>query len=139
MKINVNSIPIEGIDLEEEISYSELDLDTEVVRVLSPIRVKARITKITNTVTIDLSLNLKLHLVCSRCLKKLERYIHKDLRFTYQVEKVNQIIDLNQDIRQEVILDYPLKPLCSPTCKGLCASCGKDLNEGDCDCHLKNT
>ena len=28
----------------------------------------------------------------------------------------------------------PMKPLCKPDCKGLCPSCGKDLNLGACGC-----
>jgi uncharacterized protein len=43
-------------------------------------------------------------------------------------------IDLNPDIREEIILVYPIKPLCSIDCKGLCPKCGKNLNEGKCNC-----
>lgn len=35
---------------------------------------------------------------------------------------------------QQFLLDLPLKTLCAEACKGLCARCGKDLNEGPCDC-----
>ncbi len=37
-------------------------------------------------------------------------------------------IDLTPLIREEVILAMPLKPLCRPDCRGLCAVCGEDLN-----------
>lgn len=35
---------------------------------------------------------------------------------------------------QQFVLDLPFKTLCAASCKGLCARCGKDLNEGPCDC-----
>jgi uncharacterized protein len=43
-------------------------------------------------------------------------------------------IDLGETLREELLLALPLAPLCSEACKGLCARCGKDLNEGPCDC-----
>ncbi len=41
-------------------------------------------------------------------------------------------IDLAETVRQDVLLELPMKPLCSANCKGLCVHCGHDLNEGPC-------
>ena len=46
-------------------------------------------------------------------------------------------LDLDDFLYTEVIVNLPLKHLCSEDCKGLCAKCGKDLNEGDCGCPKK--
>jgi uncharacterized protein len=43
-------------------------------------------------------------------------------------------IDLEPMLVDALTLSLPLKPLCDPDCKGLCASCGADLNQGSCDC-----
>lgn len=43
-------------------------------------------------------------------------------------------IDLEETLREELLLALPYAPLCSEACKGLCPTCGKDLNEGPCDC-----
>lgn len=43
-------------------------------------------------------------------------------------------IDLRPALREGVLLNVPPSPLCSDDCKGLCPTCGKDLNEGDCRC-----
>jgi len=45
-----------------------------------------------------------------------------------------QEIDLEETLREEVLLSLPYAPLCREDCKGLCGTCGKDLNEGPCDC-----
>jgi uncharacterized protein len=52
----------------------------------------------------------------------------------YPLDSSTTFIDLNPDIREEVILDYPIKPLCSLLCKGLCLKCGNNKNEGGCNC-----
>jgi uncharacterized protein len=41
-------------------------------------------------------------------------------------------IDLAPALREQVLLATPPSPLCREDCKGLCATCGKDLNQGDC-------
>lgn len=50
----------------------------------------------------------------------------------YEVEGFD--IDLEPMVRDLVALSMPLNPVCKQDCKGLCATCGKDLNEGPCSC-----
>ncbi len=44
------------------------------------------------------------------------------------------ILDLSEALRQYVLLATPMKPLCSSLCRGLCTRCGKNLNQGPCEC-----
>ena len=134
MKININQIPAEGLTLEEDESASILDLETETIKFPQALRIKARLFKITNIVSADVILSTALRTICSRCLNEIEIDFQKSLKLNYQVSKSEQVVDLNPEIREEIIVDYPLKPLCSQNCKGLCPKCGKNLNEGDCYC-----
>jgi uncharacterized protein len=134
MKININKIPLEGIVLDEEIATRALDLETDIVKFNGPIKIRAQVSKITNAVTVNLSLNGSLRLICSRCLNDFEISLNKNLRLNYLASKSEPVIDLDPDIRQEIILDYPMKPLCKPNCQGLCPKCGKNMNEGECNC-----
>ena len=43
-------------------------------------------------------------------------------------------LELAPMLREHVILSMPMQPLCSDDCLGLCARCGKNLNEGPCQC-----
>ena len=43
-------------------------------------------------------------------------------------------IDLEETLREELLVALPLAPLCAETCKGLCPNCGQDLNVGSCTC-----
>ena len=43
-------------------------------------------------------------------------------------------IDLDQVVRDAVVLELPPAPLCRDDCRGLCPICGADRNDTDCDC-----
>ena len=43
-------------------------------------------------------------------------------------------IDLDPYVFEEVMLNIPIKALCSESCKGMCPTCGKNLNIGECQC-----
>lgn len=43
-------------------------------------------------------------------------------------------IDLAPALREQILLAVPPSPVCDEACKGLCPTCGKDLNAGECGC-----
>jgi uncharacterized protein len=43
-------------------------------------------------------------------------------------------IDLGPMVRDAIVLELPMAPLCREDCRGLCPQCGADRNEGDCAC-----
>ncbi len=134
MKILVNQVSSEGLFLEEDIDPAQLDLETELIKFDSSLKVKARAVRITNALAIDLNIKAKLHAGCSRCLDEFGWELNKDVRLDYPLDASIAFIDLNPEIREEVILDYPIKPLCNLSCKGLCIKCGNNLNQGGCNC-----
>ena len=71
---------------------------------------------------------------CSRCLEEFEWQFNKDVQLSYPIDSSATFIDLNPDIREDIMLDYPIKPLCKLNCEGLCLKCGKNKNEGGCNC-----
>lgn len=52
---------------------------------------------------------------------------------------VDNIFDLDELMRQSVLISIPIKPICSEECRGLCPTCGADLNEGQCSCPTQET
>lgn len=48
---------------------------------------------------------------------------------------IHHILDLSEVVRQSLVLAVPMVPLCRAACQGLCPNCGKNWNEGPCDCH----
>jgi uncharacterized protein len=45
-----------------------------------------------------------------------------------------KVIDLGRLMREQFYLAVPMKPLCRVTCRGLCPTCGTNLNDGACAC-----
>jgi len=43
-------------------------------------------------------------------------------------------LDLSPVVREDMLVSLPIRVLCRPDCKGLCSQCGKNWNEGPCDC-----
>ncbi|MGH8935253.1 MAG: YceD family protein [Acidimicrobiia bacterium] len=74
---------------------------------------------------------------CNRCLREWEDlglvpvvqlYGPEPDEDGYRLEP-GDLIDLEQLFRDEITLSFPLAPVCRPECRGLCPSCGIDLNE----------
>jgi len=134
VKLDTRRISFEGITCNEEIDPQTLDIQTEVIKFRRPINVTAQVSKVTNAVSVSLALNTAMQAICSRCLGEFEIELKKNLKLNFTVNQTSPVIDLDPEIREEMMLDYPIKPLCSPNCKGLCQKCGKNLNEGGCSC-----
>ncbi len=80
---------------------------------------------------------------CSLCLAPVSIDIHVDFSEKYSDDDssdedfwgyTGKKIDFLPSIIDNIILNLPMKSLCSPDCKGLCNECGKNLNNGHCDC-----
>lgn len=84
---------------------------------------------------------------CARCLCELDGVFGFDFEKTVANEGTLQNedsddylvirgaqLDIGGPVAEQIALDFPLRLLCSEDCKGLCPSCGKNLNEGKCSC-----
>ncbi len=65
-----------------------------------------------------------------------ERYVPEDAADEDEdaYRMVDDVIDLEPLVRDAVLLELPLAPLCAETCLGLCPQCGTNWNESPCDC-----
>lgn len=72
---------------------------------------------------------------CSRCLKLFEQKIEIPFDCSFGREEFE--CDIMEEVRETVLLNIPMKPLCSKDCKGLCTVCGNNKNEKDCFCEQK--
>lgn len=76
-------------------------------------------------------------LQCSRCLKSYKHPVEITLTQLYPPETGE--INLEEEIRESLILNVPSKPLCGAGCRGLCPVCGGNLNDADCGCKTAET
>jgi len=133
MKIYVDKIPEGGIELTDKIKPEALLIDSEGISFIKPIDVKAKISKSGSEIFADISLKAPVEYTCGKCLSKFEGVFAKKFNMIQEV-KPAEIVDLDDEIRQEIVLDYPMKIVCKAECKGLCPNCGQNLNTGECDC-----
>jgi uncharacterized protein len=64
-------------------------------------------------------------------VKEDEELSRADLDVDYYTA---EMVNLENILREQVLLTLPLKPLCSETCRGICPRCGVDLNRETCQC-----
>lgn len=79
---------------------------------------------------------------CVRCLRVLHSRIVVELDDVYlppseaadadTFEIIDEHIDLEPGVRDALVLELPLNPLCSADCRGLCPQCGADRNVASC-------
>lgn len=98
------------------------------------------------------SLSAAVSFDCDRCLKPLTIPVEQAFDLTYvppirTVEEkeladddllvafyTDQVIDVDDLVREQIELALPMSRLCSDECPGLCPKCGSDLNEKTCTC-----
>ena len=85
---------------------------------------------------------------CGRCLEEVPTNVHLEIdkeikldKSTVDDEEVDDIdyligfdLDVDRLIYEEILVNWPMKVLCSDDCKGICKVCGINLNKGDCNC-----
>jgi len=133
MKVLINEIPPEGLTLKGKLDPAGLNLDTKQVNFSSPINAECFLTKTKDDLFVKCRLTAQAQETCSRCLTEFDMKLQKELDLHYQLSGELAIV-LDDGIKDEIIIDYPMKVLCKEDCKGLCQQCGKNLNEGPCGC-----
>lgn len=79
---------------------------------------------------------------CRRCLGPIEATMAAPILEVFEDEPtegetqplLGGVIDLTTVVREAVLLELPLAPLCREDCQGLCVHCGADRNAEDCGC-----
>ena len=119
----------------------------------SPMKVKGDITNTAGYMRMALTASLDYSARCARCLADVNG------SFTFSLEKTvaprevlsdldedrlddyaiidDGFLDLDSRILEQLEVEFPFRFLCKEDCKGLCSKCGKNLNEGECDCNHK--
>jgi uncharacterized protein len=88
----------------------------------------------------------KVALECRRCIAETAADVHDEVHLifaeagdpddpdVYAIDPGARELDLRPAVREQWLLDAPAYALCRPDCKGLCPTCGTDLNTGNCEC-----
>lgn len=115
----------------------------DVVDFLQPVRIEGTLKNDGEIFVLSAKVHTQVAIQCDRCLTPVRKKIAFDLeeRFSHTGKENEETetfsgdqIDLADFVKRDLIAALPMKVVCGDECKGLCPICGKDLNQGDCQC-----
>jgi uncharacterized protein len=118
------------------------------------VRGECRLLRTNRSILTTCALETEVELTCSRCLRRFRHplTINFEEEFFPTIDILSgaplpppeeasaftidehHILDLGEAVRQYTVMSLPIKALCKDNCAGLCQTCGKNLNQGQCDC-----
>jgi uncharacterized protein len=135
-----------------ELNEPPYEIDPGIVTT-APLTGAVKLTRTNRGILAEARIKTTVRQECSRCLEDAmtpvagriaeEFFPTVDLRTGTSVERPEgdgymltdaHELDLAEPVRQAVLLEQPMKPLCQPDCRGLCPRCGQNLNERECTC-----
>lgn len=147
MRLNLNeiiNIPGGAVSFDYEPDMSGLAFDS-VRAFTAPVRAVGTVRNVAGMLVLSAVITADLLCVCARCLKEFSRHIDlpceavladvledEDNPDIYLLD--GDYIDVDEVVITTFVLNLEQRFLCRPDCKGLCETCGKDLNDGPCGC-----
>jgi uncharacterized protein len=155
MIVDITKLEVGTTHLAETFSAEDLEFDYRDYSLADDWRLEADIHKNSRAeIRLTGRVSGTVEVYCDRCL----RPFHYPIRQSFDIcmlpvppdlqehdleleqEQLNEnyyvepAISLKQLVREQIILNLPLKLVCRDECAGLCSQCGADLNEAACDC-----
>ena len=119
----------------------------------SPMKVKGDITNTAGYMRMRLEMSVDYSAECARCLSPVSDSFSLSLEKTVATKEVlagvdedrlddyaiieNGFLDMDEQLMEQLEMEFPVRILCSEDCRGLCAGCGADLNKEACRCTKK--
>jgi uncharacterized protein len=155
MIIDIDKIPQDGLAVTRDFEFLNVDLVEEDAVFLAPAHADVYIRKIGDEIWIKGRLTARMSFICSRCLSPFEFPVDANFDLVYLPEELalmkdaleeedldrgyfrdNQL-NLSEVILEQLNLTFPLKPLCSEGCEGICPVCGRVRRDDNCACQVK--
>ena len=155
MEIDLRNLS-EGLNLFRwEVTAADLDVDPEETGIQGPARVALTVAKVGETaLTAHGEVAFGLRLACCRCLEPIDQAVDVALSLIFQKGRPESLddrndldetdlvfyeerattVDVGLHVRDAILLEIPVKPLCSESCAGLCPLCGVNRNHQTCSC-----
>ncbi|MBP8976052.1 MAG: DUF177 domain-containing protein [Bacteroidetes bacterium] len=151
-RINISGLSEGFHNYDFETEPSAIGLDETYVGL---VKVHAQLEKSKRQIMLRVEALGAATMVCDRCLEDFEQHLETKYQMLYVSEDRSMdeledsmelqllapdanYIDLDEDVRQYLILAVPQKLLCSESCLGLCPVCGANRNETQCQCNVES-
>lgn len=159
MRIEIDQLEGGGKTFAHTYEPGELILDEEGARLLEPPQIRGSASRRGDELRLRGQVTARAEVDCDRCLKTIAVPIETEFDVTYipatlyvsnekaelQEEDLlvsvyeGDSIDVDDIVREQILLALPARALCREECKGLCPVCGADRNTNACACEDKET
>ena len=132
----------------------ELDPIDERVPLTAPVTVNGHVRIAGNEVFVNGHVETRAQVECDRCLKPVELPVNTDFALDYisgldyvssaaaELTEADmslsvfdgEAFDVDEIVKEQILLAVPSRMLCREDCKGICPECGIDKNTGECSC-----
>ena len=126
----------------------------ERIRLVEPVAVKGNVKLARALVQVNGHIDTRAQVECDRCLQPVELPVDADFALGYITgsdyesseaaeltdEEMSvsvfdgEAIDVDEIVKEQILLAVPTRMLCREDCKGICPECGIDRNSGECAC-----
>ena|SRR5689334_15826737 len=154
--LDLKDLARDKVSFEGVLKPGEIDFSGDNIRQVAPLSWRATAERAGEEIRIVGSLETTMELSCSRCLEPAQQEITKSFDLFFR-ERDEELVDEDNEIelteedtrtaffsgaqlmlgdilREQVLLALPMKALCRVDCKGLCPTCGTNLNVNVCNC-----
>jgi uncharacterized protein len=143
-RFNVGFIVNQSIGYSREFFFEFPKIDLKPDFVLLKFSGKVLVTRTPQGLLVQGNFKAGQQSQCVRCLNDFVQPLESDFTelYAFSPRSVSESglimpedanIDLESIVREYLLVEIPINPLCRPDCKGLCTICGEDLNETTCE------
>ncbi len=158
MRIEVEKLNEAGFPFAARYAPGELELEDDAARLVSEAKLEGRASKRREQIRVQGTVNASVEVHCDRCVAPVQIPVNAEFDVTYVPEEVLETtaeatelqaddltfatyagdeLDLDELAREQLLLALPARHLCREDCKGLCLTCGEDLNTEACHCEAQ--
>lgn len=140
LRLNIGFILPLSVGSSREFLFEEERLQIAPDLALKDLSGTARVTRTPQGLLVQVKMRAKTPAECVRCLNEFDQPLAIDFTELYNFSSrsvsesdlilpENGYIDLSPLVREYMLLEVPISPVCRADCRGLCKICGEDLNE----------
>jgi uncharacterized protein len=136
MKILLARIPEEGSHYEgsDPGAIMQIEADPQIEE-FGEVEYVLYAQRVSGELVVRGSLTSEVQMRCARCSEFFSTTVTvSDFLRAYPAPEGTDSVEITEDLREEILLHVPGFAVCSAECRGMCPSCGADLNKGSCEC-----
>ena len=154
MFLDVKELAVRKLRIRKSYAPGSIDYHSAEIKQVAPLEVTATAELLDGQIRISGELETKIELVCARCLEPVLEEVHRSFDLFYSPlpkglkPEEERLKDDEADIgfyqgeglfladvlSEQVLLAVPMKAICQSDCRGLCPTCGVNLNHEECRC-----